>query len=231
MIIVATLDNIEAARQEARRASQLLGYPIAPETMSKAPARRHYVGAIITLMRASNAKIAVTTFLGVAGAASAELRTVRKRLSKAIVVAATVPPEAQDAMEVPLVRSGILIVGSHRSYAAALDAAKAFGRASGIEYDGRGLIYDAKRGLIWPDDSDDELYAGQYAPRRYDSCRDKACVSVERSEAYEGFRPGLYIVVAGIVGREDAGARLEAARRIVPTAYVKETTLYMGCMH
>ena len=104
-------------------------------------------------------------------------------------------------------------------------------RASGIEYDGRGLIYDAKRGLIWPDDSDDETYAGQYAPRRDDWCRDKACVSVERSEAYEGFRPGLYIVVAGIVGRKDAGARLEAARRIVPTAYVKETTLYMGCMH
>ena len=35
----------------------------------------------------------------------------------------------------------------------------------------------------------------------------------------------------GIVGQDDADVRLAAARAIVPSAYVKQTTLYMGCMH
>jgi hypothetical protein len=98
------------------------------------------------------------------------------------------------------------------------------------------MVYDKQRGLIWPDNSNDEAWAGSYAPRRYDNeCNisdPKPCITVERSEAYEGFKPGLYIVVAGVLGRdEERSQRLNVARRIVPEAYVKQTTIYLGCMH
>jgi hypothetical protein len=232
MVVIATLDNVEAARREARRAATLLDYPVAQETMTRVSARRNYVGAVITLLRVAKGKIAVTSYLGDAADAEDELVRVRKYFPTAIVVATTVDPDAKDAGDAPFFRAGILVVGSYASYPAALAAAKAFSRASGVAYESQGMIYDKKRGLIWPDDSSDEVYAGQYAPRRYDQCGDKSCVTIERSAAYEGFRPGLYIVVAGIVGRDSDGeARLKAARAIVPFAYVKQTTLYMGCMH
>jgi hypothetical protein len=98
------------------------------------------------------------------------------------------------------------------------------------------MIYDKERGLIWPDDSADEAWAGAYAPRRYDSecglVPSKPCITVERSEAYEGFKPGLYIVVGGILDRsEEREKRLAAARKLVPGAYVKQTAIYMGCVH
>jgi hypothetical protein len=149
-------------------------------------------------------------------------------LATSRAAAQTIEPEDDPAFE----RAGILVVSSHRSYASARRAAQSFSRRSGIAFDTRGLIFDERRGLIWPDGFDDELYAGGYAPRRYDECGDSGrCVSIERSDGYEGFQPGLYIVVAGIVGADAPPARLTSARRYAPDAYVKETTLYMGCMH
>jgi hypothetical protein len=233
MIVIATVDGLEAGRREARRAAKLLGHALAVETLEKAPARREYVGAVITLLRRADGRIAVTTYLGDDKDTAAELEAVRKAFPKAVSVATTVRADARGADEVPFFRTGLLIVGSHGAYRDALAAAKAFSAASGIAYDSQGMIYDAKRGLILPDDADDDIYAGQYVRRRYDTCGGgKPCVTVERSEAYEGFRPGLYIVVAGVVGRgAEADERLKLARKIVPSAYIKQTTLYMGCIH
>lgn len=231
MIVIATVDGLEAGRREARRAAKLLGHALAVETLTKAPTRREYVGSIITLLRRADGRIAVTTYLGDEKDTTAELETVRKAFPKAISIATTLPPGARSGDE--YMRTGLLIVGSHGSYRDALAAAKAFGTTSGIAYDSRGMIYDAKRGLILPDDSDDDVLAGQYVRRRYDTCGrgSTPCVTVERSEAYEGFRPGLYIVVAGVGSGAEADERLKLARKIVPSAYIKQTTLYLGCIH
>lgn len=234
MIVIATLDGIEAGRREARRAAKLLGYALAVETLTKAPARREYVGHVITLLRRADGRIAVTAYLGDEKDTAAALATVRKAFPTAVSVATTVRADARGADEVPYVLAGLVIVGSHATYRAAVAAAKAFGAASGIAYESQGMIYDAKRGLILPDDDDDEIYAGHYVRRRYDTCgsRGNPCVTVERSDAYEGFRPRLYIVVAGVVGRgAEADERLKLARKFVPSAYIKQTTLYMGCIH
>jgi hypothetical protein len=146
------------------------------------------------------------------------------------------PEESQGSdgwIDGPYIRAGLLVVGSHRSYHAAVRAAKTFSDASGLRYSSQGMIFDKSRGLIIPDDDPDEAYRGRYVPRRYDNgCDQQRCVTVERSGGYDGFRPGLYIVVAGILGRDaDANARLKQAQRIVPTTYVRQTILYLGCMH
>jgi hypothetical protein len=95
------------------------------------------------------------------------------------------------------------------------------------------MIYDAKRGLIWPDDFEDEVWAGNYASRREDLCGKQRCVTIERAEYY-GLDSDTYVVVAGIVARDDAAtarAYLRGARKVVPSAFIKLVTLYTGCMH
>ena len=231
MVVIATVSNVEAARREALRAASLLAIPTDLGDMRRIPTHRRYLGDVITPVRAAKGKIALISYLGEVPEAKVELIKARKHFPRAHLVEMIADPSGPDVQEAPFVRAGLLVVASHSSYPAALAAAQSFGRASGIPFDARGMIYDKKRGLIVSDHDADEAYAGHYVFRRDDQCGYAPCVTVERSEAYDGFRPGLYIVVAGIVGDSDADERLQAARAIVPSAYIKQTSLYMGCMH
>jgi hypothetical protein len=237
MVVVATVKDETAGRKEANRAADRLGYSVAPETLRKPPERRVYVGAVITLQRTTDGRFAVVSYLGDQADATAALGEAKKYYRDARAIRAELPKNANDDwMSSPFQRLGILVVGSYKSYPAALRAAQSFSVQAEYQYGSRGMIHDKDRGLIWPDDSEDEIWAGNYAPRRYDNECDrdnpKPCVTVERSAAYEGFAPGFYIVVGGVLGRnEEREQRLAAARRVVAGAYVKQTTLYLGCVH
>jgi hypothetical protein len=225
-----------AARQAANRAADLLGYAVAPDTLRKPATRRIYVGAVITLQRSRANAFEVVSYMGDQLDAVEALAECRKHYRGARMVPVELPKHATDEwVDAPFFRLGILVLGSYKSYDEALRAAKLFGARSTYRYGSRGMIYDKERGLIWPDDDEDEAWAGRYAPRRYDNecdIRDsKPCITVERSEGYEGFTPGLYIVVGGVLGRDERAERLSEARKIVPAAYVKQTTVYLGCMH
>jgi hypothetical protein len=236
IVVLGTVDSREAGRREALRAAEFLGYSIAMDTVASVPPQRRYTGAVITLHRNPGGRIVVTSYLGDGSDVGGYLRAAKRYFPEATVVHAVLPPEesqgSDDWIDRPYIRAGLLVVGSHRSYHAAVRAARTFSDASGIPYGSQGMIFDESRGLIIPDDDPDEAYRGRYVPRRYDSCDQERCVTVERSDGYDGLRPGLYIVVAGILGRDaDARARLRQAQRFVPTAYVRQTILYMGCMH
>lgn len=58
-------------------------------------------------------------------------------------------------------------------------------------------------------------------------------VSVERSDAYESFRPGLFVVIAasGEPGSAEVASSLTKARAAHPDAYVKQEKVDHGCMH
>lgn len=236
VVLLATQDEL-TGRQEANRAADRLGYAVAPDTLQKPAARRIYVGNVITLQKPAKERFEVVSHLGDRADAMKALDQARKYYPDARMVPVELPKGATDEwIDTPFYRLGILVVGSYKTYEVALAAAKSFSSRSGYPYGSRGMVYDKQRGLIWPDNSNDEAWAGRYAPRRYDNeCNisDPApCITVERSEAYEGFNPGLHIVVAGVLGRDEERARrLNAARRIVPGAYVKQTTIYLGCTH
>ncbi len=68
-----------------------------------------------------------------------------------------------------------------------------------------------------------------YVPRGRSD--DGEYVSVEYSTQYEGFTPGLYIVVvaSGELGKVEQ--QLAAAKEMYPDAYIKKAPVYMGCMH
>ena len=60
------------------------------------------------------------------------------------------------------------------------------------------------------------------------------CVTIERSEFYDGFTKNLYIVVGGIYDVSDAetiNRALAKFKSTVPDAYAKKTKIYMGCLH
>jgi hypothetical protein len=237
MVVLLTAKNEAAGRREANRAADRLGYLVASDTLRKPVSRRFYLGTVITLQRVAPDRFAVVSFLGEQDDALAALDEVKKYYPAARAVPTELPEGANDEWaDSPFVRLGVLVLGSYKSYPEAVRAAQSFGARSDYPYGSRGLVFDKKRGLIWPDDDEDEAWAGAYAPRRDDNrcglALLKPCVSVERSEAYEGFTPGLYIVVGGILDHsEEREKRLAAVRKLVPDAYIKQTAIYMGCMH
>jgi hypothetical protein len=124
-----------------------------------------------------------------------------------------------------------LIAGSLTDYASALQQAKKVAKGAGLKLDLRGLR-PVSGGLSF----DDTICVNEWgeapcyvARGRWD---DGAYVSIEYSNAYTGFRPGYYIVVAhsGESGKTPA-AVISGVRRIVPSAYIKRSKVYMCCMH
>src|SRR3954452_10555753 len=68
--------------------------------------------------------------------------------------------ESEDFVEAQTVSKGVLVVASNRSYKSALRAAKRSTPPTGIHYESQGMVFDKRRGLIWPDDFEDEAFAG-----------------------------------------------------------------------
>ncbi len=126
----------------------------------------------------------------------------------------------------------VLILGSYKDYAQAVKVAQELKQKTGSGYSNRGLIYDTKKGLIWPENSD--AFPGEYMARRYnDECGQETtfCITVERSDAYSGFRPDYYIIVGGIYDQNTPEAKqgLSFYKKTVPDAYLKKSDIYMGC--
>ncbi len=130
----------------------------------------------------------------------------------------------------------VVILGVYKDFKEARANAQKFAKASKVPFSMNGNIFD-KKGLRLPESLDDELYAGEYLARRYNSGRDgekqlEEFISVERSDGYEGFAKGFYIVIGGIVEtKADGLAQEQRFKAVAPDTYVKKTRIYMGCMH
>jgi hypothetical protein len=72
-----------------------------------------------------------------------------------------------------------------------------------------------------------------YTARGDGNTEDSDFISVEYSNAYEGFAKGYYIVVAGIgdPGAASVKQTLANARKWYKDAYAKRTKVWHGCMH
>ena len=132
----------------------------------------------------------------------------------------------------------VVILSVYKSFTEAKDDAVKISKAAKLPFSMEGRVFDKKRGLIYPDNFDDEVFRGGYVARRYNTTHlpgkdtDTEYLSVERSAGYDGFKPGYYIVVAGILESSAAAAkRTKQFTAWAPTAYAKKTKIYMGCMH
>jgi hypothetical protein len=88
---------------------------------------------------------------------------------------------------------------------------------------------EAKELIALPEDHDDEIYAGDYFPRRYPA----ASLSIEYLSFYqEGTGKKTMALVAGIYdNKSGADSALRILRGILPAAYIVESRIYMGCIH
>lgn len=90
--------------------------------------------------------------------------------------------------------------------------------------------YNKTKDLIaLPDTSSDEIYAGDYYPRRYPS----EFMSLEYMSSYKsGSSKKTIALIAGIY--EKKASADSAAKRLMPVqgkAFTIKTSLYMGCIH
>src|SRR5690606_12597384 len=121
----------------------------------------------------------------------------------------------------------VVILSAYPGFAEAQADAEKIAKAGKIPFSMEGRILDKKRGLIYPDNFDYPTFAGAYVARRYHTTylldKETEYLSIERSDGYEGFRKGYYIVVAGIyTSQADANKQVARFKKWAPTAYTKK---------
>ena len=90
--------------------------------------------------------------------------------------------------------------------------------------------YNKRSGkLILSETDEDELYRGEYFPRRYPS----ATLSIEYLNAYFPEAPeNVFVMVAGIYGnKSEANAAVKRWKSTFPKIRTQPAQVYIGCMH
>lgn len=103
-------------------------------------------------------------------------------------------------------------------------------KITGIPIDTMERYYDASKNLIvLPDTSEDEIYAGDYFPRRDPS----ANLSLEYMNFYQpSSAQKMIALVTGIYESEkSADSALAIIRRVEKKAFIIKSKIYIGCMH
>lgn len=89
--------------------------------------------------------------------------------------------------------------------------------------------YDAKKNdIVLADDDEDEMYRGEYFPRRYPS----EDLSLEYLEVYTEYPTNAIALVAGIYEEQKAAdSTLTLLKPHATKAFVLKSRVYVGCMH
>ena len=143
---------------------------------------------------------------------------------------------AQNLKDDQFVSKQILILKSTKSYSDARAEAEAAAKKISMKLDLRGLRPNQKIGLSFSDQEcrDVEFEFPCYVARGQElEGETQDYISVEYSDAYDGFQNGYYIVVAATASKQDSKLKklFKNIRKYYRDAYLKSTKVYMGCMH
>jgi hypothetical protein len=133
-------------------------------------------------------------------------------------------------MESPYAKKGMVIIQSTKSYAAAKKTALQAAKKLSLKLDFRGLSPAKGTGLSFSKKACEAEggYPCYIARGRYE---DNEFVSIEYSDAIEGFAKGYYVVITACGDKSITDPALTKARKFYKDAYAKTTNVYMGCMH
>ena len=132
--------------------------------------------------------------------------------------------------ELAFVKTSFVIVQSTKDY----DSAKATAANAALDLkeklDLRDLKPHKKSGLTFSkkDCEDTGGYPCYLARGRYDT---GSYISIEWSNAIQGFAKGYYVVIAASGTKEETAPVLKKAKEFFKGAYVKQSNVYVGCMH
>jgi hypothetical protein len=131
----------------------------------------------------------------------------------------------------PYIKKSFVIIQSTKNYAVAKLTAEKAAKQLHQKLDLRELKPNKKTGLTYADSvcENEGGYPCYISRGRYDN---GDYVSIEWSNAFDGFAKGLYIVVISSgLDVEGTNAVLKNARKYFKDAYAKKTEIYVGCIH
>lgn len=124
----------------------------------------------------------------------------------------------------------VTIADTGRSYGALHGRMQVLAARLPADIDTMGRYYDPVRdSILLPLDDEDELYAGQYAPRRFEG----NSLSIEYLDMYDTTAaPGTMALVTGLWATDQqADSALQQLRVHMRLAYRVHARVYQGCMH
>jgi hypothetical protein len=132
----------------------------------------------------------------------------------------------------PFVKTWFCILYSSKNYADAKKFAQTSSKQLHFKLDLRGLSPNKETGLTMTKKECKENsfeFPAYVARGRYDN--NAEYISVESSDAFKGFARGYYIVIVNSGDKEEMDKTLLKVKATYKTAYVKQSEVYMGCMH
>jgi hypothetical protein len=124
----------------------------------------------------------------------------------------------------------VTIADTGRTYEALHRMMRRLASVLPAEIDTMGRYYDPVRdSILVPMDDEDELYVGQYYPRRFEG----NTLSIEYLDQYDTTAaPGTMALVTGLWANDlQADSALQLLRVHMPRAYQVHALVYQGCMH
>jgi hypothetical protein len=138
---------------------------------------------------------------------------------------------AQKKDDVYYVKESYLIILSTKNYAEAKKIAVAASIKLKIKLDLRGLKPNSKSGLTFnPNECKENGWDFPAYTSRARSLTGEY-ISIEYSNALKGFEKGYFVVTTASGKLDKVNATLAKVKKVFPTAYAKQTDVYMGCMH
>ena len=146
-----------------------------------------------------------------------------------VITSCFISAKAQEEAQ-PFVNVNFVIIQSTKSYDSAKATAKLAAEKLAYKLDLRELSPHKKNGLTFSKKAceNEGGYPCYIARGRYDAGK---YVSIEWSNAINGFAKGYYIVVVASGDTIIAKSALRRARSVFKDAYSKSAEVYIGCMH
>lgn len=163
-------------------------------------------------------------------------------LSQSVPVDSLLPPAntienniEADSMEAvdanPDIETYYIVVADTGMQYAPLNAQMyAMAKQMNLTVDTLGRYYNpTKKKIVLNENDDDELYAGEYFPRRFPS----TTLSMEYMDSYTpGSNPSTIGIIAGIFEEAASGEKvLQSVKAYSPNARLVKADIYVGCIH
>lgn len=124
----------------------------------------------------------------------------------------------------------IVIADTGLKYDQLLKQMLVYNERGNLPIDSMGRFYNSKKDLIaLPDDDKDDMYAGEYYPRRFES----DFLSIEYLNYYTtASQEKMMSIVAGVfINESSADSVLTQIRNYKSSAFKIKANLYTGCLH
>jgi hypothetical protein len=131
----------------------------------------------------------------------------------------------------PYVKKSFLIILSSKNYTEAKKIAVEASSKLNVKLDLRALKPNKESGLTFSTkecEGNGWDYPCYVSRGRYD---DGEFVTIDYSDAFDGFAKGYYIVTTASGDAALVKEALAKVKKLYKTAYVKQTEIYIGCMH